>query len=202
MLELKESGPFQVLFPLYNSNRLYLVSIGGWIVTFMTKVRSASSFASATTATGFWAGQTVGRIGLSFFTAKLGEFPSVLLYLGICMGLELIFWFVPSLVVSAVGVALLGVFIGPLFPTAIIVVTKVLPRQLHVSSIGFGTALGGSGGAIIPFIVGAIAQAKGVRSLQPLIFAILATITGLWLFLWRLARLHKREELEEAVTGN
>lgn len=172
-------------------------------MTFMTKVRSASSFASAVTATGFWAGQTVGRIGLSFVTAKLGEFRSVLIYLVICLGLELIFWFVPSLVVSAVGVALLGVFIGPLFPTAIIVVTKVLPRHLHVSSIGFGTAFGGSGGAIVPFIVGAIAQAKGVRSLQPLVLAILGTITGLWLLLWRLTwSKKKREEPKELVTSN
>jgi fucose permease len=170
----------------------------------MTKVRSASSFASGVTATGFWAGQTVGRIGLSFVTAKLGEFRSVLLYLGICLGLELIFWFVPSLVVSAVGVALLGVFMGPLFPTAIIVVTKVLPRHLHVSSIGFGTALGGSGGAIVPFIFGAIAQARGVRTLQPTLFTILGSITGLWLLLSRLAWSNKKEaeEPKEQVTNN
>lgn len=163
----------------------------------MTKVRSASSFTSGVTATGFWAGQTVGRIALAFVTAKLGEFRSVLLYLGICLGSVLIFWFVSSLVVSAVAVALLGVFMGPLFPTAIIVVTKLVPRHLHVSSIGFGTALGGSGGAIVPFIVGAIAQAKGVRTLQPIVLALLSTITGLWLLLSRLAWLNKKEQEEE-----
>lgn len=159
----------------------------------MTKVRSASSFTSGVTATGFWAGMTVGRVGLSFLTARLGEFRSVLLYLAFCLGLELIFWLVPSLVASAVAVAFLGMFLGPLFPTAIVVVTKLLPRHLHVGSIGFGTALGGSGGAIFPFLVGAIAQAKGVETLQPIILAILVAISGLWLLL---PRAGKKEEIE------
>ena len=42
-------------------------------------------------------------------------------------------------------------------------VVKLLPNHLHVSSIGFATALGGTGGAMFPFAVGAIAQAKGVE---------------------------------------
>jgi fucose permease len=164
----------------------------------MSKVRSASQFNSGVVATGFWAGMTVGRICLSFLTSRLGEFRSVLLYLGICIGLELIFWLVPSLVVSAVAVAFLGMFLGPLFPTAIIVVTKLLPRHLHVGSIGFGTALGGSGGAIFPFAVGAIAQAKGVKTLQPIILAILAAITGLWLLLPKSGT--KQDEDSQEVT--
>ena len=167
----------------------------------MTKVRSASRFTSGVTATGFWAGMTVGRIGLSFLTARLGEFRSVLIYLGICLGLELIFWLIPSLVVSAVAVAFLGMFMGPLFPTAIIVVTKLLPRHLHIGSIGFGTALGGSGGAIFPFIVGAVAQAKGVKTLQPIILALLAAIAGLWLLLPKAGKPQEDEPQELTATS-
>jgi len=147
----------------------------------MTQVRSADSFSSSLTSTGFWAGMTVGRLGLSFLTAYLGEFTSVLLYLALSLALELIFWLVPSFYVSAVAVALLGVFLGPLFPTAIVLVTKLMPRELHVGSIGFATAFGGSGGAVFPFIVGALAQAKGVKTLQPVIVGILAALSGLWL---------------------
>src|SRR5713226_9684844 len=151
----------------------------------MTNVRGANSFASGATATGFWGGMTVGRLGLSFLTARLGEFRSVILYLGIAIVLELLFWLVPSLVFSAVAVAFLGMVLGPMFPTAIVLVTKLLPRSLHVGAIGFGTAFGGSGGAIFPFIVGAIAQAKGVKMLQPVILALLAAIVGLWFVLPR-----------------
>jgi fucose permease len=171
------------------------VSLGGWIVTFMTRVRKADPFDSGITATGFWAGMTVGRLGLSFLTAKLGEFYSVVLYLGISIVLELVFWLVPNFFVSAVAVAFLGMFFGPLFPTAIVMVTKLMPKHLHVGSIGFGTAIGGSGGAIFPFIVGAIAQAKGVKTLQPIILALLVAISGLWPLLPRRNRKDHEESL-------
>ena len=68
-----------------------------------------------------------------------------------------------------------------MFPVAVVLITKVLPRSLHVGTIGFATAFGGSGGAILPFAVGAIAQAKGVQTLQPIILAICAALALLWL---------------------
>jgi fucose permease len=159
------------------------VALGGWIVTFMIKERSASSFDSGVSSTGFWAGMTVGRLGLSFLTARLGEFQSVILYLSISAGLELIFWLVPSFVVSAIAVAFLGVFLGPVFPTAIVMTAKLLPRDLHVGTIGFATAFGGSGGAILPFLVGVIAQNRGVKNLQPVILALLIVMGMLWVWL-------------------
>ncbi|TAQ85811.1 hypothetical protein B7494_g5869 [Chlorociboria aeruginascens] len=149
------------------------VSLGGWIVTFMEKARLASSFSAGISSTGFWAGMTVGRIFLSFFTARIGEFRAVVLYIIISLALELLFWLIPSFIVSSIAVAFLGLFLGPLFPTAVVLVMRLLPRHLHVGSIGFATAVGGSGGAIFPFVVGAIAQARGVRSLQPVILALL-----------------------------
>jgi fucose permease len=113
------------------------------------------------------------------------------IYLPITMALELIFWLVPQFYVSAVAVSLQGFFLGPLFPAAIVAATKLLPRHLHVSAIGFAAAFGGSGAAIFPFAVGAIAQAKGVQVLQPVVLALLGVILGLWLCL---PRIHKKNE--------
>ncbi|RDL41656.1 uncharacterized protein BP5553_01635 [Venustampulla echinocandica] len=161
------------------------VSLSGWIVVFMTRVRGASSFAGGASATGFWGGMTVGRLFLAFLTSRIGENKSMMIYLGLSVVLELIFWLVPNLVVSAVSAALLGMFMGPMFPTAIVVTTKLLPRSLHVGAIGFGTAFGGSGGAILPFMVGAIAQARCVKSLQPVILALLVVLGILWAILPR-----------------
>ena len=163
----------------------------------MTKVRSSSSFAAGATTTGFWAGMTVGRVGLSFVTPHLGEFRSVLLYILIAIALELLFWLVPSLIVSAIAVAFLGLVLGPLFGTAMVLTAKILPKDLHVGSIGFATAIGGSGGAIFPFIVGAVAQNRGVRSLQPIILALLAVIAGLWLLLPIVGKMEGEEGQED-----
>lgn len=102
------------------------------------------------------------------------------------MALQLVFWLVPQFYVSVVAVALQGFFIGPLFPAAIVVATKLLPKHLHVSAIGFAAAFGGSGAAVLPFAIGAIAQAKGVWVLQPIILALFAVLLLLWLCLPRL----------------
>ncbi|KAN0095894.1 MFS general substrate transporter [Hyaloscypha variabilis] len=177
------------------------VSLGGWIITFMSTVRHANALASSASATGFWGGMTVGRLGLSFLTSRLGEFYSVLLYLFLAVLLELIFWLVPSLITSAITVALLGAVMGPMFPTAIVLVTKLLPRSLHVGTIGFGTAFGGSGGAVFPFLVGAIAQRKGVRTLQPIILALLVVIAGLWICMPRRGKNRVESENEESAAG-
>lgn len=68
-----------------------------------------------------------------------------------------------------------------MFPAAVVACTKLLPKHLHVSGIGFAAAFGGSGGAIFPFAIGALAQAKGVQVLQPIILALLVSILLLWL---------------------
>lgn len=108
------------------------------------------------------------------------------IYLPIAMGMELLFWLVPQFYVSAVAVSLQGFFIGPLFPAVVVVMTKLLPRHLHVSAVGFASAFGGSGAAILPFAVGAIANHAGVQALQPIILAFLAAIFLIWLGLPRM----------------
>ena len=49
------------------------VALGGWIVTFMIRVRHGAPFASGMTATGFWLGITLGRVVLGFVTPRIGE---------------------------------------------------------------------------------------------------------------------------------
>ncbi|KAH6695079.1 major facilitator superfamily domain-containing protein [Plectosphaerella plurivora] len=164
------------------------VSLGGWLVQFMIRVRDAAPFDAGMTSVGFWLGLTLGRATLGFVTPRIGVKIAVSAYLTLTMGLQLIFWLVPQFYVSAVAVALQGYFLGPLFPAIVVVATALLPRHLHVSTIGFIAAFGGSGAAVLPFAVGAIAQAKGVQVLQPIILAFLVVLLGLWLCLPRLGK--------------
>lgn len=53
------------------------VALGGWIVTFMIRVRHGGNFASGMTATGFWLGITMGRLILGFVTPRIGEKLSI-----------------------------------------------------------------------------------------------------------------------------
>ncbi|KAF3011330.1 hypothetical protein E8E14_005265 [Neopestalotiopsis sp. 37M] len=162
------------------------VALGGWIITFMMQVRQGEAFASGMVGTGFWLGIAFGRVILGFVTPKIGERLAISIYLALIIALELIFWLVPQFIVSAVAVSLQGFFLGPLFPAAIVVLSKLLPPHLHVGVIGFAAAVGGSGGAVLPFAIGAIAQAKGVQVLQPVILALAVVITILWFLLPRI----------------
>ncbi|KAJ4252409.1 hypothetical protein NW762_011009 [Fusarium torreyae] len=159
------------------------VALGGWVVQFMLRIRNADPFDAGMTAVGFWLGITVGRMVLGMVIPKLGVKLSLTIFIPITMGLQLIFWLVPQFHVSAVAIALQGFFLGPMFPCVIVAVTMLLPRHLHVSAIGFIAAFGGSGAAVLPFAVGAIAQAKGVQVLQPIILAILVVLLITWLCL-------------------
>ncbi|KAL2866925.1 putative MFS transporter [Aspergillus lucknowensis] len=164
------------------------VALGGWIVTFLRRVRHGGDFASGMGATGFWLGITVGRVVLGFITPRIGEKTAIVIYWIFAIGFGLILWLVPNFYTSVIAVSFQGFFLGPMFPGAVVVATRLLPRALHVSAIGFAAAFGASGAAVLPFAVGAVAQAKGVEVLQPFVIALSAGITLLWLGLPRMPK--------------
>ncbi|KAF9884579.1 hypothetical protein FE257_001463 [Aspergillus nanangensis] len=162
------------------------VTIGGWIVTLMLEIRHASPFASGMTATGFWLGITVGRMVLGFITSRIGEKLATSTYIALSIACALILWLVPHFIVSAIAVSVQGFFLGPLFPCAVVVMTKLLPKHLHVAAIGFVAAFGGGGAAVLPFVAGGIAQGSGVVHLMPFVVGASAALLGLWLGLPRM----------------
>lgn len=171
------------------------VGIGGWIVVFMTNVRHGGAFESGMAETGFWLGITVGRFVLGFVSPRIGEKLSVAVYLLCAIVLELIFWLVPEFIVSAVAVSLVGFFMGTIFPGVVIVATRMLPKNVHVAAIGFAAAFSMGGGAVFPFMIGAIAQAKGVTVLQPILLAMLAVAVGIWATLFWLPQLETSHQV-------
>lgn len=114
----------------------------------MIEAREGRPFESGIVPTGFWLGITIGRVTLGFVTARVGERLAIAIYLVVSMGLQLVFWLVPQFIVSAIAVSFIGYFIGPLFPGAIAIAAKLLPKHLHTASIGFSSALGGGGAAV------------------------------------------------------
>lgn len=106
----------------------------------------------------------------------------------------------PQFEVSATAVSLQGFFLGPLFPAAVVIATKLLPMHLHVPAIGFAVAFSGGGAAILPFGIGALAQAKGVSVLPPVILTMLVTILILWICLPRLDKATRGKSSQETDT--
>ncbi|OJJ94932.1 hypothetical protein ASPACDRAFT_37080 [Aspergillus aculeatus ATCC 16872] len=167
------------------------VSLGGWIVTFMAQVRHGSAFASGLTATGFWLGITLGRLLLGFITPRIGEALAIMIYVSLTIVFCLVFWLVPNFYASAVAVAVQGFFLGPLFPAAVVTLTRVLPRKLHLIGIGFAAAVGSGGAAILPFVFGVVAQSAGVQVLEPFILVLSVAILLLWIGLPGIFKKHR-----------
>lgn len=148
-------------------------------------------------ASGFWGGLALGRAALADITNKLGERRMVFIYIVAALVMQLMFWFVPNIIADAVVVSFLGFFIAPFFPAGISVLTKLLPKELHVASIGknlmdtqregriltglgFASTIGQAGSAAFPFLTGAIASKVGVIVLQPIMIGLLAGMFILW----------------------
>lgn len=159
------------------------VSLGGWIPTFMIRVRHSSGWLAGVAVTCFWAGLTIGRVTLGFVTGRIGEKLAICIYLGLSILLEVLYWQIPSVEASITCVVLLGFFLGPLFPAAIVTMTKLLPAEQHVVCIGLTAAIGGGGAAVLPFLVGAMAESRGVQILQPFVLVVLVLIAVVWLAL-------------------
>lgn len=160
----------------------------------MYTIRDATYFNSGMSSTGFWLGITFGRITLGFITPRIGERLAVSIYLVLCVCFELLFWLVPGYLVGTVMVALLGVFMGPLWPAAIVAATKLLPKHLHVSGIAFASSIAGGGGAMMPFLTGIVANTSGVDKLQPIVLVTIVVMLGLWLLLPELVQLAEGSE--------
>lgn len=172
------------------------VSLGGWIPTFMMKERHADGFLAGVTATLFWFGLSLGRIVLGFITGWIGERLAITAYLALCIAFQLAYWLIPTKIGAMVFVSCLGFFLGPLFPAAIVVATKILPTEYHVSAIGFSSAIGGGGAAVLPFIIGIIAEGHGVGVLQPIILVVLFFLVGIWMCLPERTRTRKRRNVQ------
>ena len=64
--------------------------------------------------------------------------------------------------VAAFALFLAGFSLGPIFPTAIALMSETLKSRILSSAIGFLASLGSMGGALLPWIAGNLAQHFGL----------------------------------------
>ncbi|KAL4798276.1 major facilitator superfamily domain-containing protein [Aspergillus venezuelensis] len=165
------------------------ITLGGWLVQFLVAVRGGDPEKVGYIASIFWCGFTLGRIALADVTHWFGERRMVFIYLALALAFQLVFWLVPSILVNAISVCLLGFFIGPFYPVGLYVLTQVIPQELHLGAIGFTASFGSIGCAAFPFMTGAIASRAGVEVLQPIMIGLLLGITFFWALVPRPGRI-------------
>ncbi|TGO88672.1 hypothetical protein BPOR_0148g00050 [Botrytis porri] len=158
------------------------VSISGWVVYFLQQVRGANNNAGYVTS-GFWGGITVGRFLLSPIGHKIGERKFVVIVVILSAAFEGIVWGVPNVIGDAVAVSIVGILLGPVYPCAAYVFTRIIPRKYQVSGMSVISALGSSGGAIAPFTTGVLAQSFGNFVLHPIALGLFVVMMLCWFLL-------------------
>ncbi|KZT64538.1 MFS general substrate transporter [Daedalea quercina L-15889] len=166
----------------------YLVSIGGWIVTFVEDKRGGGASAGYISS-GFFAGLMLGRIVLMQLNRKLGERWVIVYYSLIVIILEVTIWVVPSLIENAIAVSFVGLLMGPIYPILMNHSSMILPMRLLTGCVGYIGAIGLTGSAVLPFITAVISSKFGIASLQPFIVSMVSTMIIIWALVPKVRRI-------------
>ncbi len=143
------------------------VSLGSWSYSFLTEERGGAPLLMGWAVSGYWLGLTLGRLTLARVALNLGEKRLIQLCIaGVIAGVLLI-WLVPLNGVSAIGLCLTGYCLGPIFPTTIALMSKLVSARILPSAIGFLASLGSMGAAFFPWMAGNLAQFIGLWALLP-----------------------------------
>lgn|SRR5579872_185473 len=159
------------------------VSLGSWSYSFLTEERGGAPLLMGWAVSGYWLGLTLGRLTLARVALNLGEKRMIqICIVGVVAGVLLI-WLVPLNGVSAIGLCLTGYCLGPIFPTTIALMSKLVPARILPSAIGFLASLGSMGAALFPWLAGNLAQLIGLWVLLPYVIFLTLVMLGLWMLL-------------------
>ncbi|KAL4927311.1 putative MFS efflux transporter [Aspergillus undulatus] len=152
---------------------------------FLETTRSADLSSIGYVTAGFWGGITVGRLVISHLAFRLGEKTCVAAFVLGSLAFQPVLWFVPSIVGNAVAVAIIGLLLGPVYPCAMAVFSRALPRDLQLTSLGVVSSAGSSGGAVAPLATGLVSRKTGVWVLHPICVGLYGVMLGAWVCLPR-----------------
>lgn len=177
--------PYTLLMALYLFIYVGIeIGYGAWIVTYLLDKRE-QRHSLGYIASGYYFSVAVFRLLLMQVTKKLGPRFAVPIYSLLCMACVGVVWGVKNIYVDGVAVALLGGFLGPIFPICINMTGSVVPRRLLTTSLAFTASCGFGGSAIWPFVIGLLSQRFDIGVLQPVALALLGCSIILWLILSR-----------------
>jgi fucose permease len=152
----------------------------------MLRSRNATPYLASLASSGFWVGMAIGRLVLGFGTDRMGVRRATVLYFLCAIGLEVLFAVLSSPVGSVVVMTSLGFVLGPMFPSGVVVLTRLLPAELHIAAVSFVASLGQVGGAFLPIAIGAVVQSLGIGVFRVAILVQTVLALAVWIAYARL----------------
>lgn len=161
------------------------VMLGSWGFSFLTEERHGPELLSGWVMSGYWLALTIGRIALARVGQAVGNKRLIEMCLaGTMLGLLLIWWG-PTPWLTAGGFWIVGFCLGPMFPTAIALLSTLVSGRVLPTAIGFLASLGSMGAALFPWLAGNIIQHIGLWALLPLAIVLALAMLGMWIPLMR-----------------
>ncbi|KAK6376328.1 hypothetical protein LTS17_006923 [Exophiala oligosperma] len=167
------------------------ITAGGWVVEYLVRVRHGDLSSVGYVPTGYYGGGFLGRLLLAEPTHRFGERRMILLYIVICVALQVMFWTIPNIVAGAVLYSALGFFSGPFFVSGISVASQLFPKAIQTTALGFVFVIAQMGGSLFPTVTGVIAANAGVKVLQPMLVGLFVLVGASW---WLVPQVEKERE--------
>ncbi|GGO12892.1 MFS transporter [Microbispora rosea subsp. aerata] len=165
------------------------ISVGNWGFSFLVDEHGQSDLLAGYTVSGYWLGLTLGRFLISPIATRLGMTATGMTFLclaGVTLSTALA-WLVPGAAMASVSFVLLGFWLGPVFPTTMAVAPRLTVPRLVPTAIGLINGVSVVGGAVFPWLAGAIAQGVGSWTLPPFALALaLLQLVVWWLLTTRM----------------
>jgi fucose permease len=163
------------------------IGMGNWGFSYLVQERARPEVIAGYAVSGYWLGLTLGRFLISPIMARLGATQIGLMYasLGGVAVSAVFVWLVPLPAAAAAGLALLGFFLGPVFPTTMAVVPQLTTERYVPAAVGVLNAGSVVGGSALPWFAGFLAQGAGIWTLLPFTVGLAVLQLGVW---WRMAR--------------
>jgi fucose permease len=162
-----------VLFFLYTGVE---VGAGQWAFTLLSEGRGMSTAAAGVWVAIYWGGLTVGRFGFGFVGDRLT--PARILNGSMLVSLAAIGWlWRDPWGLGVLGLPVAGLGFAGVFPTLVSVTPARLGRGRSTKAMGYQLAAANLGAATVPWVLGIVAENRGVASLAPGLFAAAVALT-------------------------
>ncbi|HEY9860565.1 MAG TPA: MFS transporter [Candidatus Obscuribacterales bacterium] len=162
------------------------VSIGNWAYTVQSVARKTPELIAGYSISAYWLGLTLGRFSLGYCLQRLGATRSISFSLGLLLIGLLGWWLLPD---QWLSLPLIGFALAAIFPTIIWLIPRRLTEALVPAAVGFVTSMASLGAAIIPTMVGWLANGAGLEIIPPLMLPLAFLMVGLHRLLIRADRL-------------
>jgi fucose permease len=155
--------------------------MGGWTTTYIQRTTPLKIEVAALVTSGYWLALTVGRLLSTFLGIRLSSHRVLTLSLTLCaVAGPLLALSAGSVVWTIVGVLLLGLGSGAVFPTTLAVITGTFRRQGPGKAASVGAAMGSIGGMSLPWIQGRLMADRGPVASMIFVAASAAVMTLLY----------------------